>query len=42
MFLVNSLTGDSEGLSHLRPGPAGPHRPLDLGILETISDRAQR
>src|SRR5260370_7986845 len=42
MLLVDGLSCDPEGLGHLRPGPARAHRPLDLGILEPISDRAQR
>jgi hypothetical protein len=33
---VHSLARHSESLSHLRPGPAGAHRPLDLGVLQAI------
>src|SRR5260370_24231871 len=36
VLLVNVLAGDSDGFSDLRPGPAGPHRPLDLGVLELV------
>jgi len=42
MLLVDGLTCDAKGLSHLRPRPARAHRPLDLGILKPIRDRAQR
>jgi hypothetical protein len=26
----------------LRPGPTGPHRALDLGVLHLVRDRSQR
>jgi hypothetical protein len=42
MFLVDGLASDSERFSHLRPGPAGPHRPFDLDVLEPVCDRSQR
>src|SRR5260370_5810590 len=42
VLLVDSLACDPKRLGHLRPRPAGPHRPLDLGILEPIRDRSQR
>src|SRR5713226_9383403 len=42
MLLVDGLTCDPKGLSDLRPGPARPHRPLDLGVREPICDRPQR
>lgn len=40
MLLVDGLACDPKGLGHLRPRPARAHGPLDLGVLEAISDRA--
>jgi len=42
MLLVNRLPRDSQCLGDLRPGPAGAHRALDLGVLHLVRDRSQR
>src|SRR5450759_2024371 len=42
MLLVDGLPRDPKGFSHLRPGPARPHSPFDLGVLEPVCDRSQR
>src|SRR2546425_455660 len=41
VFLVDGLACDAKGFGHLRPRPARPHGPLDLGVLEPIGDRSQ-
>jgi hypothetical protein len=42
MLLVDGLACYSQGLGHLRPGPALAHGSFDFGVLQAIRHGAQR